>query len=277
MHTLETLDPATIKHFGLRDDPFAPPATPDEMHLPGTLVAFETRLETAIRRRGIVALTGPAGAGKSTITRRLWGRCARQQKIRLISPAIEDRRKITHTVLGIAILRDLLKRETASYSAEARSDLLRTTLRERQEEGEYPVLVIDEAHHLSIQGLLAVKHLWDSHTLFRQLAVIMVGQPLLAARLRSDPALAEVGGRTEILELRPYRANEVRDYLAWRLKRVGAELSEVFDDAAISAIALSARFPLWINNTAAAALTNAHAVSDRRVTAAHVRAAGGAS
>lgn len=270
----EYLEPEDLAHFHLAADPFDDDLDPENVYLSPRLQGVERALLSAIQRRQIVALVGAPGAGKSTMLRRLFARSAREKRVRLISPASLDRSKLRHAPLTVAILRDLIGRDTGAMAMESRDVLLRETLADQVASGQFPVLLIDEAHRLHPEALLAIKHLWDSHTLFRQLAVLLIGQPALQERLRGDPALRELTGRTRILELGDMRA-EVADYLRWRFSRVQTDPSfagadQVFDAGAYKALALRGEGALWINNLAVRAMRYAASLGDTRVTSTHV-------
>lgn len=269
--TREYLTPDELEHFGLDADPFEDDAMPDDIFLPKGLVAIEGAVIRGIRGRKIIAMVGPAGAGKSALVRRLWALSEREKRIKLIAPALMDRRKVTLTTLSVAILRDLIQRDTSNMPAEGRAQLLRQTLQAELDAGQYPVVFIDEAHDLRDDALIAIKRLWDSHVLFRQLAVILVGQGPLAGRLRSDPTLAELAGRTQVLEVPAWGEDAVGAYLAWRLARIGcADPSRIFTVTAVKAIASRADRPLWINNVAVLAMRQARLVGDQTVVPTHV-------
>lgn len=267
--TREYLEPEELNSFGLAADPFDDPEDPEQIFLPTRTVNLERQLYAAIQRRQIVALVGPAGAGKSSILRRLYGRCQRENRVRLIAAASIDRERIDHAALSSAILRDLLGKDTSGLTMEARSELLRTTLADQVAAGLYPVLLIDEAHLLRTKALLAVKQLWDSHTLYRQLAVLLIGQLPLQARLKQDPAVRELTGRTRVIEIQRM-ADDTADYLRWRFSRVGADADKVFDEKAYKALAIRGEHALWINNLAVLAMRYASENGYRRVTDVHV-------
>lgn len=263
------LEPADLAHFGLDDDPFDSPEDPEDVFLSATIKHIEKTCINAIRRWKIVAIAGAPGGGKSTIIRRLTGRARSDSNVRVIAPSSLQRGRITHAALGVAALRDLIGKDTSSYSMEARSELLRSTLADQTEAGVHPVLLIDEAHHLKVDALLAIKQLWDSHTLHNQLAVILVGQPQLAATLRREPAVRELTGRTRIFELPPM-GEDTPAYLRWRFARVGADADKVFDAGAYKQLAIRGEYALWINNLAIYAMQCARGLGDRQVTAEHV-------
>lgn len=266
----EYLSPEELAHFELPEDPFEDPVSPEDLYLPAGLVNVERQLQRAIQGRKIVALVAPPGAGKSALLRRLWAASYRQKRINLIAPALMDRRRVTLATLTVAMLRDLTDRDTSNMAAESRAQFLRTTLAAQVEAAQYPVLFLDEAHDLRGDALIAIKRLWDSHTLFRQLSVLMVGQAPLAMRLRTDPTLAELTGRTQILDLPGFAPDAVAAYLDWRFARVGAQLGASFETTALRAIADRSDRPLWINNLAVLALRYARSIGDRKVAAHHV-------
>ena len=182
-----------------------------------------------------------------------------------MSPGTNDRKKITHKTLSTVILRDLIGRETASMSQEARDDLLRSTLASQR--GVYPVLFIDEAHNLSADALLAIKHIWDSHALFRQLSVVLVGQPHLADRLTADVRVRELTVRARLVELPPMDTATTQAYLDWRFARVHAK--NVFTPAAVDLLSKRGRYPQDIHNLAVRAMKLA-APTSQVVEAEHV-------
>ena len=262
----EFLEQSELEHFNLSLDPFDDLDDPEDIYLSGPLQRIEHALLAAIKRRQIVALVGDPGAGKSTLLRRLYGRARKQKSVRLIATASLDRARITAAALSVAVLRDLIGKDTSSMPMERRSELLRTTLMDMDAQGAFPVLLIDEAHLLTPKALLAIKQIWDSHVLFRQLAVILVGQPRLMSRLKTDPTVRELTGRTRIIELPKYSAEDVRAYLAWRFARVQADPDRVFDESAYRALAARGEYPLWINNQAVNAMRYAVQVGEERVT-----------
>lgn len=267
----EFLEPEELAFFGLESDPFDDSDNPEDIWMSPALIGIERAMKQAVQRRQIVALIGDPGSGKSSLIRRFYGQSGRQKQVRLIAPASLDRRRITSAALSVAILRDLTGRETSSWPMESRSELLRATLEEQDQAGNYPVLIIDEAHLLKADALLAIKQLWDSHTLFKRLAVIIVGQLPLESTLRMDVTVRELTGRTRILAIPKLLTGEaVKEYLSWRCARVNAKAEMLFNDRACAALATVGEYPLWINNKAILAMRYAHIAGHHQVTAEHV-------
>ena len=269
MRSRTYLDDPTLKHFGLASDPFADPETPEEIWFSPALRQIEKRFLAAIRDRQIVVLVGSPGAGKSTLLRRLHGLLLSQTSARLLCPATVDRRKLTAAALGQAIVRDLTGKSTASLSAEARGELLRRALTDAQEQNQRPVLVIDEGHHLTPSALLAIKQLWDSNLMYRQLGILLVGQHPLRELLEQDVTVREVTERSVVLAL-PDLGASTADYLRWRWTRAGGNDEATFEKGAYAALASKAATPLSLNNLVTAVLCYTAEQGDTQVTAAHV-------
>lgn len=265
----EYLTQPELERFGLSADPFDGPENPEDIFLSTPIRAAEAILWDAVKRRQIVIFTGEPGAGKSTLIRRAYGSARRQKQVRFLSAASLNRKKVTHASLATAILRDLTGRETSSMGQEQRDELLRTTLADQR--GVFPCLLLDEAHHLSNDALLAIKHVWDSHTLFRQLGVVLVGHPILGQRMTADPVIREFTMRARVVELLPFDAATTGAYLDWRFARAGgsAKASEIFSASALELLAKRGRYPLLINNLAIRAL-RAAAPTGRTVEAEHL-------
>lgn len=265
------LDPDDWQHFGLKTDPW------DELDLEDCWTSpriqyNERTMMRAIQRRQLLAVVGEVGSGKSTQLRRLHARMAIEMpRVLWLSPGNLNRDEISEGAIATAILRDLGAGEFGSRAAEARGDLLRQELTRRTAEGDFPVLTIDEAHDMSIEGLIAIKRVWDSFTFNRALAVLLVGQLSLKQALQRDPRCRELAGRTQVLEIPPMSVDEVGSYIHHRVALAGGDPGKVFDRSAVEALVRrGAVAPLWIDALAAQAMRHARNTGHRTVTAAVV-------
>ncbi len=265
------LDPDDWTHFGLGRDPWDELELLDAWESPRTQYNERTLLRT-ITRREILAYVGDVGSGKSTTLRKLNERLILElPRVVWMSPGNLDRDEISEGPLAAAMLRDLGDSDHLSSSSERRGELLRQELDRRAREGDFPVLVIDEAHDLSVEGLIAIKRVWDSFTFNRSLAVILAGQLDLKFRLQRDARVRELAGRTRILEIPPMTVDEVRAYIGHRIQLSGGSLGSVFAEGAVEALhARGAVAPLWIDALAAQAMKHARTIGQRTVTAAVV-------
>jgi len=265
------LDPDDWQHFGLKTDPW------DELELEDCWTSpriqyNERTMLRAIQRRQILAVVGEVGSGKSTQLRRLHARLAIEMpRVLWLSPGNLNRDEISEGAIATAILRDLGTGDFVSKAAESRGDLLRQELTRRTGEGDFPVLTIDEAHDMSIEGLIGIKRVWDSFTFNRALAVLLVGQLSLKQALQRDPRCRELAGRTQVLEIPPMSVDEVGSYIHHRVALAGGDPGKVFDRSAVEALVhRGAVAPLWIDALAAQAMRHARNTGHRTVTAAVV-------
>lgn len=260
-----------LQHFGLEADPFADTrefwVSPNIEYLRRTLV-------TAIVARQIVAMCGEVGSGKSTLLRALHAKVhERNAPVVWMTPGNLDRGAITVSALAGAMLRDLQVEGRGSLtSAEQRGEALRQELERRVLEGEHPVLVIDEAHEMSVDGLIAVKRVWDSFTFNKALAVLLVGQLPLKTMLERNPNVREVSGRTTVRTIAPLRTEEIAEYLTWRFEKLAkTDIKKVFAPDTFQALerrgAGGMGGPLWVDARAGAAMRLAKHLGERRVTA----------
>ncbi len=272
--TRECLTQAELERFGVavdpitneRPDPFGDRENPEDIYRPAMVQALEGIIWEATTKRQILVVTGEVGMGKTTVLRRVYGTTRREKRVRLLTPGTLNREKINHKTLAVTILRDLIGKDTSNLAQESRDNLLRQTLASQR--GLLPVLFIDEAHLLPNSALIALKHIWDSHALFKQLAIILFGWPTLAARMTQDPDIREFTFRARLVDLPAYDLETTRGYLDWRFKTAGVKAAEIFSPGALDIICKRGRTPLKINALAVRAM-RAAAPTGRRVEAEH--------
>ena len=158
----------------------------------------------------------------------------------------------------------MLTHRTLEYKAR----LVGRTLEEAYRDGKKVVIVIDEAHLLRPEALLALKRIYEFEIGFKKLlSIILVGQQGLARQLKSNFELAEVSQRVDLYELGSLNG-AVGAYIEHKLSRAGLNGADkdIFDRAALKAIGDRADTPLSVNNLAALALITAHDLSEKHVT-----------
>lgn len=273
----ESLTEADLAHFGLAQDPFEYIANPEDTWFPDALQRMQEKILRSLKSKGIVVVAGDPGGGKTTLLRKMYASLLQNRRVKLISPASLDRSKITSAALSVAIIRDLVGTDTSGWAAEARSELLRRTLEEQNNAGISPVLTLDEAHKLTDNALVAIKQVWDSHVLLRQLSVLLIGQVPLKERLLQAPILREVTGRAMILDMpklgQYFKGNAgtgARSYLSWRFARVGANADAIFAPDSYKVLEVRAGTPLFLNNLAVRACIQAAEQGQKVVTSGHV-------
>lgn len=276
----QPLYPTTKKHFGLFTDPFAEVNnagqvfnTPDVHYVRGALAQ-------TVNSECFVAVVGESGAGKSTLRRDLIDRINRESlPVVVIEPyvlGLEDNdqkgKSLKATDIAAAIIRTVDSQERIRQSAEARFAQLHRVLRESRRSGNRHVLIIEEAHSLSIPTLKHLKRFFELEDGFnRLLSIVLIGQPELSQKLAENRAdVREVVQRIEMITLEPLD-NHLEAYLKHRFELVGKKLSEVMDAPAIDALrakltvpsrdrsgkAISLLYPLAVGNQLTAALNMA--------------------
>ncbi len=273
----EMLTPSARRHFNLFRDPFQDDVSgPDDIFLAADQRYIREAMFQASRQGGwLMAVIGESGSGKTTLRRETIDRINREGlHVQVIQPKAFDKTQLNARHICEAILFDLSPNAKPKRSLEALSRQVEKALIESGRAGYTHVLMIEEAHDLLIQTLKYLKRFWELEDGFKKLlSIVLIGQTELRDKLdeRRYPEAREVIRRCEVLELKPLDT-EVPAYLAMKLKRIGADVSSIFDDAALDAVrdrltevgrgprrneVRSMTYPLVVNNLVTKALNAA--------------------
>jgi len=277
------------RHFGLFRDPFLDDVqgAEDVFLAPDQRYIREHMFSTA-KHGGFLAVIGESGAGKSVLRRDLIDRIQREEHaITPIFPRTIDKERLTASAVCDAIIEDI-SQERPKRSLEAKARQIERLLTGSSRGGNSHVLIIEEAHDLTVATLKYLKRFWELEDGFRRLiAIILIGQPELKGTLdeRRNWQAREVIRRIEPVELAPL-GNHLEAYLAMKLKRLGKEAGEVFDadayDAMRERLTLQSRssrapismlYPLVVNNFTVKCMNLAAELGQRKVNADVVRGA----
>jgi type II secretory pathway predicted ATPase ExeA len=267
---LMQFDRTVMAHYGLQKNPFLNDVESDaDVYQWKGHVQVATAIEDAIEQRGFLAITGPSGSGKTTIWDGIEASYGTREDTVICKVRLKDRERLSADHLSRALLYDLCGETTRiRLNAEDSGRQLSAALRSLQRKA---VLLIDDAHFSSSNVLRQLKTFYEEKIgRYRLLAIILIGLPELKAKLSKFP---EIGNRIRLVEVPPV---PVRDYLDFKLRRVGSGIERIFDDSGIEA--LSERFrvarqkaaygsPLEVNATAIRAMVKAHNLAQPRVTA----------
>lgn len=283
----EMLSPQAKRHFNLFRDPFQDDVQgPDDIFLSADQRYIREAMFQAANQGGwMIAVVGESGSGKTTLRRETIDRIQRESRpVMVIQPKAFDKSQLTARHICEAILYDLQPNCKTKRSLEALSRQVEKALIESGRAGFSHVLIIEEAHDLLIQTLKYLKRFWEMEDGFKKLlSIVLIGQPELRDKLdeRRYVEAREVIRRCEVLELKPLDTG-LGDYLTLKFKRIGNELSKVFDADGIDAVrnrltevgrgpsrnqAISMTYPLVVNNLVTKAMNAAAVYGAPKVTA----------
>ena len=259
-----------LEHYGLTEAPFR--ITPD----PGFFftgakrgATLDALLYSVTHDEGIVKVSGEVGCGKTMVCRMLMQRLpSHVLPIYLANPAL-SREDILHSIA------EELQVVTASVRPSAILRSLQDRLTKLRSEGKQVVLLIDEAHALSIETLEEICILsnleFEHHNL---LQLVLFGQPELNRLLaRSD--MRQLKERiTHHFALEPLSLADIAVYLNFRMRAAGYRGPSLFTPSAVKLIAgvslgLTRRINVLADKSLLAAYSeNTHQVARRQVRSA---------
>lgn len=238
--TREMLHPSTRKHFGLFRDPFQNDVlSTDDVYLPLNYREIREAMLWSARNGSLIAVVGESGAGKSVLMRDVIEsiQADSDQQILAIQPQIIDKTRLTSSMITEAIIYDLMPDAKIRRTAEGKERQAQTLLRDSHKAGKRHVLVIEEAHDLSIHTLKLLKRFWEIVEGHRHLlGIVLVGQPELQSKLDNYKYEArELINRLEIATLEPL-GRDLEGYLAMKFDRIGKQLADFLSPDACDAL-----------------------------------------
>lgn len=251
METREMLYPATKKHFNLFRDPFQNDVMEGkDVFLPINYRQIREAMLWAAKNGSLMAVVGESGAGKSVLLRDALERILddADQQMRVIQPQVIDKTRLTSGMITEAIIYDLAPDARLRRTLEGKERQAQALLKDSHKAGRRHVLVIEEAHDLSIHTLKLLKRYWEIVEGHRHLlGIILIGQPELQRRLENYSYEArELINRLEIATLEPL-GKDLEDYLRMKFERVGAKLDDVLGPDACDALRLKQMRDVTVN------------------------------
>jgi len=234
-----------LQHFGLTQPPFN--LTPDTeffCDLPGHREALNVLLIALQSGEGFIKITGPVGAGKTLLCRKLLNE--------LPSPfvtAYVPNPDMTPSALHQAIADELGIQYGHNIGQSRLLVQINDYLFKAARRGDKIVLIIDEAQAMPMETLETLRLLTNLETEKQKLLqIVLFGQVELDSLLRKK-SMRQLHQRiTFSYFLKPLSRRQVRCYVLHRLRIAGNTHSDLFTDAGITALhRASAGIPRWIN------------------------------
>lgn len=278
-----------LKKFGLTHDVFMGDIEKaSDVYLNAdSRFAVEFLVQTA-KTGGMVALIGDSGSGKTTIRRYALDRMQEEgQKVKIIQPKSIDKARLSTGSICDAIILDTSS-ESPKRSLEAKARQIERILTNSSRAGFSHVLMIEEAHDLTIPTLKYLKRFWELEDGFKKLlSIILIGQIELNSKLDESKnyEAREIIRRMEKLHLEPFdNWQDIANYLDIKFSRLGKKRADIITDEACKALSdrlrrqtragevYSVAFPIIINKWTRDAMNSAYELKVDKVDADIVRA-----
>src|SRR5579863_10422493 len=212
--------------YGLREKPFSILPDPDLIYwCHNHRLAFAMLEFGLLNSAGFTVITGEIGCGKTTLVRYLLRKLDEHVTACLISNTPRSRDGLLPWIMMSLNL-------PFEGSHPALFKQFQRFLRDQFSRGRRTILIVDEAQNLGFEALEELRMQSNINTDKQQfLQIILVGQPQLRDMLRAPQLLQFAQRVSSDFHLRPLSPREVSEYIAFRLRAVGAHYDLFNDDA----------------------------------------------
>ena len=257
--------------FGLQKQPFNLTPDPSLLFLPTKHREAMAGLTYAVlERKGFVVLTGEAGTGKTTLIHSVLSRLPadRIESSIILNPTLTASEFLEGVMLDFDI-------PDVPTSKAQRLWKLQDFLARTHHQNRYAVLVIDEAHKLSLEILEEIRLLGNFEGPAEKfLQILLLGQPELDGLLKRQD-LRQLKQRIALhLYIDPLTTPEIQQYIRFRWGKAGGREAPPFtSDAVAGIIQWSQGIPRLINSICDTALLMAYSDESPLVGLNYVRGA----
>jgi general secretion pathway protein A len=250
------------EHFGFSQGPFQ--AIPDPRFFYSN--RFYQEAFTGVRwgiklRRGLMAMTGEAGTGKTTL-------------IRMVAEKFEDNTRAALITRYPGNFTELLRRLLIDFGFTKIPDDrlkmmegIRKYATSQFQQERIAAVFLDEAQHIDVAALKQLELLADLETDNNKLLqIVLVGSPELATKL-DQPELRSIRERLALwCRIAPLVHSEVRSYIDYQLTQAGYKEPVLFAPGAVEQIArFSKGIPGEINRICRHALLAAYGIGEKYI------------
>jgi type II secretory pathway predicted ATPase ExeA len=259
-----------LEHFGLTTQPFRLTPDSDFLFMSEPHSRAKVYMDyTVWNREGFVVITGEIGCGKTTLIQKLLQDLKENVVVAKIFQTQLDEVEFLQAVLVEFGLNPFNAKKVELL------DMLNTFLVDQFLQNKQIVLIVDDAHNLSLKVLEEIRMFAGLETRKEKiLHVILVGQPQLNETL-DHPDMQQLMQRVKLrYHIRALSEPEVGDYIRHRLNIAGASNRTLFPPPTLSLIyRYAGGIPRLINTLCDTALTCAYADNLKEVTAQVVETA----
>jgi len=218
-------------YYGLRERPFDLSPNPRFLFLSkGHREALMHLRYGLTGRLGVTVLVGEAGTGKTTLVRAALQAASGQNAtiVHLSNPTLTRQEFYQYLASGFGL---------GEQAAVSKSTFLHELERSlTANAGGVLALIVDEAQSLPHELIEEIRLLTNTEVNGRSLAVALVGQPELAARL-NEPGLRQLKQRVALrFELSPLDLRDTATYIAARVRVAGGNADGLFTRDAVIAV-----------------------------------------
>ena len=223
-----------LQYFKLFRDSFSEePENEKEIFWSEDLLQAKNAILYAVERQGMVAVIGEWGSGKTTILDQVREELRNDENIILSEALMPDKDRLRTVDIVDNLIWDLSEEtENLKRSYNARARQLRRLVELQAKQGKKIVVIVDDAHDLHIQTIIALRRMRDIHKIGmkRVISIIFLGQPKLKAML--DKTL-EIGSRIPIAIIGSLNGRAA-DYLKFKLE--GIKRKDIWTVHALEAV-----------------------------------------
>jgi general secretion pathway protein A len=225
-----------------------------------------------LERKGFVVLTGDAGTGKTTLLSRVLNRLPGNmiESSIILNPTLTPAEFLEMVMLDFEI-------PEVPVSKAQRLWKLQKFLSQTHQRGKIAILVIDEAHKLSVELLEEIRLLGNfEYASDKFLQIVLLGQCELDDILNRQD-LRQFKQRIALhLYIDPLEPEEIEEYIRFRWKQAGGKEAPPFTPEALKGIAQWSRgIPRLINSLCDTAILLAYVEECRSVGLNYVKEAAG--
>jgi general secretion pathway protein A len=254
-----------LDFYGLKEEAFG--VTPDPRFLylsPEHREALASVYYGIESGRGFLALIAVPGMGKTTLLFHLLERFRSSARTAFLFQTQCNSREFLRFLLN-----EFSCESGSGNDPVAMHEEFNRLLLQEARAGRRCIVIVDEAQNLDPSVLETIRLLSDFETpRAKLLQIVLAGQPELANKL-ARPSLAQLRQRISLIgRLSPLPPDEIRKYIAYRLKVAGLNEQRIFTDEACEMIAeLSLGIPRNINNLCFNALSLGFALRQPTISA----------